>query len=105
MTRGFTLLEVVVALLLLEVAVLAAAGTLVVASRTLTQAELLERAVLEAEAVLDSLAATPAVTSGARPFSAGTLEWSVGPSGTVVVRAASPDSALQVEVTSSVRRW
>lgn len=102
MSRGFTLLEVVVALLLLEVAVLAAVGTLVVASRALRDAEHLERAVVAAEGVLDSLASAPAGASGARAFDGGTLEWDVDAAGLVVLRASNPGGAPVLEITSTL---
>lgn len=104
MRRGFTLLEVVVALLLLEVAVLAAAGTLAVSSRMLAEAEQLERAVSAAEGVVDSLAALEFPVGASRPFVGGELEWLVDASGTVVLRAVSPDGRVLLEVTSAVRR-
>jgi len=56
--RGFTLVEVVVALVLLEVAVLGVVGTLALARRTLAEAEALERGVTGVERVVDSLRAS-----------------------------------------------
>ena len=100
MRRGFTLLEVVVALVLLEVGVLSAVGTLAVASRTLAQAERLERTFLEAEGVLDSLAGVADATSGARTFAGGALEWSVDGAGWIELVGSGPDGATVIEV-----RW
>jgi Tfp pilus assembly protein PilV len=102
MSRGFTLLEVVVALLLLEIAVMSAAGTLTVASRTLTQAEHLERAVIEAEGVLDSLAGTAGAVSGSRAFVGGELMWSVDVTGQVALRVSGADGRRWLEVVSAV---
>lgn len=102
MSAGFTLLEVVVALVVLAVAVLAAAGTLEVASRTLAEAERTERAVLEADGVLDSLAGVAGAASGSRPFAGGDVTWSLDAEGVVLLRAESPDGGLLVEVTSAV---
>jgi len=104
MSRGFTLLEVVVALVLLEVAVLAAVGTLAVASRTLAEAEHLERAVVEAEGALDSLAGVPGATSGSRTFTGGEVDWSIDTTGTVSLRAQSVVGAILFELQSAVRR-
>lgn len=104
MNRGFTLLEVVVSLLLLEVAVLAAVGTLTVASRTLADAEHLERAVAESGGVLDSLAGVPSAGSGSRPFVGGEVEWSIDEAGGVVVRTTRTDGRILLEVQSAVAR-
>ena len=52
---GFNLLEVVVALVLLQVSLLGVLGLFTLASRRLTRALLLERATAEASAVADSL--------------------------------------------------
>lgn len=102
MRGGFTLLEVVVALLVLEVAVLAAAGTLEVASRTLAVAEGTERAVLEAEGVLDSLAGVGGAVSGTRAFPGGDVTWTVDTAGVVVLRVDGPDGAPRFQLTSAV---
>jgi Tfp pilus assembly protein PilV len=103
MSGGFTLLEVVVSLLILEVAVIAAAGTLVVASRSLGEAEHLERAVLEAEGVLDSLAGAPSAASGSRGYPGGYVEWTVDGQGEVVLRVRSAEDEVRLEVLSAVR--
>ena len=101
MKTGFTLVEVVVSLLLLEIAVVAAAGTLVVASRTLAEATHLERAVLEAEGVLDSLAGLDVIGSGSRPYPGGNVEWSVDAERLVLVRVVTPDSTVVLAVASA----
>jgi type II secretory pathway pseudopilin PulG len=101
MRDGFTLLEVVVALLLLELAVVAAVGTLVVASHSLAEAEHLERAILEAEGVLDSLAGAQDVVDGARAYAGGTVEWSVDIGGGLVVWVTSADSVQRLEVSGA----
>lgn len=100
--RGFTLVEVVVALLLLELAVAGALGTLAVASRTLGEAEQLERTVTEAEGVLDSLAGAPEAETGARSTSGGVIEWTIDESGAVVLRAVREGGDLWLEVTSAL---
>jgi len=86
-TRGFTLVEVVVALLLLEVVVLGGVGLLAVSSATLTAAEELERAVGLAEGVLDSLSSAPVREDGAASYRGGEVRWSVGTDGATLVAA------------------
>ena len=85
--RGFTLLEVVIALLVVELAVIAGAGVLVLASTTLTRAERLQRAIASAEAVLDTVVASPVPSGGIAAFVGGELRWQVEESGEVVLRA------------------
>jgi len=104
MRRGFTLLEVVVALLLLELAVLCALGTLTVASGQLGEAERMERIVTEAEGILDSLAGTPSAAAGSRDVPEGVIEWAVGADGSIVLRAARADGRNLLEVTSALTR-
>jgi Tfp pilus assembly protein PilV len=101
-SRGYTLLEVVVALLLLEVAVLGAAGTLQVAAHALGEAEHMERAVLAAEGVLDSLAGVASPTAGSRSFVGGDLSWTVDSAGTVTLTASRTDGGGWLEVTAAV---
>jgi type II secretory pathway pseudopilin PulG len=100
--RGFTLIEVVVALLLLELAVVSALGTLTVASRQLGEAEGLERVVREAEGILDSLAGVPDAVSGERAVAGGAIEWAVGVDGTIDL-GATRDDGLQWLVVRSAR--
>lgn len=102
MSRGFTLIEVVVALLLLEVGVLAAAGTLQVASRTLAEAERVERAVVAAGGILDSLARVTEPSDGDRTEAFGEVSWSVDGSGAMVLRAETREGRVLLEVTSAV---
>lgn len=87
MRRGFTLVEVVVALLLVEVVVFGGIGLLAIASSTLTAAEELERAVALAEGVLDSLSLAPARDDGAASYLGGEVRWSVGADGATLVAA------------------
>lgn len=103
MTRGFTLLEVVVAMPLLAVAVLAAVGTLAAASRMLADAEHLERAVLESQGILDSLSGLPAPMAGSRAFTGGELVWTVDSTRVVTLVATSLAGDTLIEVTSAVR--
>ncbi len=61
---GFTLVEVVVGLLVLQVGILAALGVLLLATRTMTRAQTLEAMAWRASAVRDSLATVGVVTAG-----------------------------------------
>jgi prepilin-type N-terminal cleavage/methylation domain-containing protein len=73
--RGFTLVEILIAMVVLEVGLLAVCGTLWLAARTLTRAEALERAVAALEGVYDSLAAGPSAPDGARSTPRGRVVW------------------------------
>lgn len=75
MSRGFTLIEVVVALVLLEIGVLGVVGTLLLATRTLTEAELTTRAAASAAQVADSLEAHGFAGPGASAFAGGAVRW------------------------------
>ena len=72
---GFSLVEVVVALLVLEVGLLASAGMILSAQRTLARARLLQHAVMEASRTADSLTAAGWTTRGFRSFAGGRVEW------------------------------
>jgi Tfp pilus assembly protein PilV len=85
--RGFTLIEVVVALVVLEVAVIGLVGTLALATATLTRAETLERAVATAEGVLDSIARGASAGADSLVSSAARVTWTVDDSGRVQLRA------------------
>ncbi len=104
-SRGFTLLEVVVALLVLEVAVVGVVGALALASSTLTQAEVLERAVAEAQGVLDSLAGTrgPRADSTVHPW--GSVSWLVDDSARVGIRATSRTGEVLIDLSSVLPSW
>jgi len=99
--RGFTLIEVVVALLVLEVGILGAVGTLLLATQTLTRAEVVERGVLEVEAALDSLHAGVLPTSGHRIRAEGTLSWSASVGDAVRVRYRSRAFGVVVDVSGT----
>jgi hypothetical protein len=98
---GFTLVELVVAMLLLQVGLLASAGLVVLASRTLTAAAELERAVSVTEAAADSLLRAPWLGGGQRREPPFLVRWTEAGDGlrveavaegvdTVVVSAFSP---------------
>lgn len=83
--RGFTLVEVVVALTLLELVMLGASGWLVLAHRALARAELTHRATQAAAGVADSLLASDSPASGERVDPWGSLRWVVTPRGSEIV--------------------
>lgn len=87
MSRGFTLIEVVVALVLLEIGLLGVVGTLLLATRTLTEAELTMRAAASAAQVADSLGAHGFGGPGVAGFPGGVVRWEAagGAAGAVVV--------------------
>jgi Tfp pilus assembly protein PilV len=76
---GFTLVEILVGLVVLEAGLVGAAGMLVLAGRTLNRARDLEWAVLEVRAVADSLVRAGAEASGERATDFGSVLWSVAP--------------------------
>lgn len=78
---GFTLVEILVALLVLMVGALGAASTAVLAVRLLDSVHTQERAAHAAALVLDSLLHTPAPTSGERELDGFRLRWETGTGG------------------------
>ncbi len=92
---GFTLVEILIAVVLLEVGLLAVVGTSVLARRVLTQAEIVERGVAEVERTYDSLAQGWTVGGDLRSGSAGWVRWFVSEAGYVQVDfGLQPDSPL-----------
>ena len=101
MTRGFTLIEVVMALLVLQVAMIGVLGTLVVAARTMRRAEHVERATERAESTLDSLRGGAREGRDSSDFRGGTVRWTVGADGTLALTASGPDGIV-VEIAATV---
>lgn len=93
MTRGHSLLELVLALVLFQVGLLAAAGLVHRSEVNFRRAELTVRATLEADWIGDSLLAQGALTPGAATFPWGDLQWSV---------LSSPVPALRIAAWSEV---
>lgn len=93
--RGFTLVEVLMAMVVLEVGFLGVAGTLLLAARTMRRAESLERAVTEAGRLYDSVSSVGEVGPGETPVAVGRVRWSVGADRTLLVEVLTPgDSVL-----------
>lgn len=104
MKAGFSLVEVVVAMILLSIGGGAAMSLLSTANRRLERAWTLQLALVRATELSDSLAVGgPEGTAGESIEPWGRLRWSGGPRGTVMAWI-SPDSiglpVLEVEVAS-----
>lgn len=89
--RGFTLAEVMIALVLLQIGLAAAFGLLASAEATMRRAEFLEHANTIADDLADSLWRMPAVSEGAIERGGVTAQW--GPSA----------KGLRLEVISGAR--
>lgn len=100
--RGFTLMEVVMALLVLEMAVLGVLGTMALAARTLRRAERLEAATGRAEAVLDSLRRGAAPGSGRDVFDDVVVVWTVDSAGRVELNATDEHGGTLLGLRSEV---
>ena len=100
---GFTLLEIVVALLVLEVAVVGLVGSLVLAAATLARAETIETAVATAEGLLDSLSRAGTPASDSVTYGGAVISWTVDDSGGIGVRARDAGGDVLLDVSSFVR--
>lgn len=101
MRSGFTLLEVVVALVVFSIGLLGAAGMLTASARTLSAARGLEAAGALALEVADSLASAGVNGPGMREDPRGSVTWTVESRGTltrvrIVVRATGRASEVVV---------
>lgn len=74
--RGFSLVELIVALLILAVGLLATVGMVLTSQRILARADLLHRSVLEGDAVAAALLRGDEDETGEVAFRWGTLQWS-----------------------------
>lgn len=97
---GFSLAEVIVAMTLLSIGTLAVAATGFVAAQAFTQAELQERVSREAEAILDSLVASPQSGAGARTMNGASLVWTAADSGGVVTMRVTLPARSPFELTA-----
>lgn len=100
--RGSSLLELILALLLFEVGLLAVAGMVLLGQRTLTRAQLTMRGTVAARRVGDSLLATGAMGEGeiARPW--GGLRWVGSEDGGVIIVATGGDRS---DTLAYLRLW
>jgi prepilin-type N-terminal cleavage/methylation domain-containing protein len=78
---GFSLVEVIVALTVLSVGLLALAGTSALAQRAFAGADATERAARAAAAIIDSLMLEPEPASGSRALYGTTVHWTVAAEG------------------------
>jgi prepilin-type N-terminal cleavage/methylation domain-containing protein len=99
--RGFTLAEVVVALVVFAVGLLGVSGTFFYAAQTMTRARDVEWAVQEVRAVADSLARFGAVGDGGIEAPFGQLHWTVEGEAVPVARiiAESRSGGVLVDVS------
>jgi prepilin-type N-terminal cleavage/methylation domain-containing protein len=91
---GFSLVELIVALALLSVAMIALAGTAAVAQRFFADAAAMDRGVRAAAEVIDSLGHVPAPVSGRRTIDGVRVEWNVG----------QDEQILRIDVTAADER-
>ncbi len=94
MKSGFSLVEVVVALVVLEVAILGAVGIVVVASTTMTEAEVIEWGVSAVEGTADSLSLRATSGRGYKDVAGGRIHWSVEPDGGFTVQFSRDERVL-----------
>ena len=102
MKSGFSMVEVLVALVVLELVILGAVGMMVVASTTMSEAEVIERAVSALEGTADSLSQQATIGRGSKDVAGGRIEWSVEPDGEFIMEFTR-DERLLVQVAGVVR--
>lgn len=90
--RGFSLVEVIVAMALLSVGLLGTAAAGLLSARLLSEAQLREDAANRAVSMLDSLMVGDLVGTGVVQLAPYRLEWAASDS-TIEVRAVLPDGA------------
>lgn len=101
--RGFTLVEVIMALVVLQVAVLGVLGTTLVATGSVRLAEARMDRARAAASVLDSLRADPRPGSGRSVVGVADVSWVLDSMGRVSIRSVTPDS-VPFEVSSVLDR-
>ncbi len=84
---GFSLLELIFALVIFQIGLLGVAGMLLTAQRTLTRAELILRGATSGRAVGDSLLAGGEWANGRSDVPWGTVSWGPSPEGSLRVVA------------------
>ena len=101
-----TLAELVVALLLLAMALVALLGAAAAGQRSLATAAIIERMTLAASGVIDSLAAHPAPAAGSRITDDVTVHWTVAADSlglSLHLSAAAFDGARAVNLSFEAR--
>lgn len=104
--RGYSLLELIFALLIFQVGILGVAGMILTAQQSLTRAQLILRGTLEARMTGDSLLTESGGESGeaVRPW--GALAWTRGETGelkVVAVTAGGGDTLAVLRIWPPVR--
>lgn len=88
---GFSLTEVIVAMLLLSIAALGLAATALVAVQSFTRAEVQQQVLREAESVLDSLLSLGSNSAGSRSVHTSRLSWTAADSsGAITLTVLTP---------------
>ena len=77
MKAGFTLVEVIIALVILQIGLLGSVTTVALATRTLTDASRVERTTATLEGVLDSLVREPEIVAASRADGPRRIHWGV----------------------------
>lgn len=101
---GFTLAEVAVAAVLLQLGLLTTLATLHLAAHATRRADGIERGVVLAEGLLDSLAAAPAPVPGGWRSGAFEAEWFVRGGDVAVEVRVGPDTLRFVAAAAGRRR-
>jgi type II secretory pathway pseudopilin PulG len=101
---GFSLVEAMVALVVLEITLVAVVGGSLYALRLLRSAEARQMAVLSSSSVLDSLLSIDSVSAGRRWERGIELNWAPEP-GALVVTASYPLGAQRDTLWFRVSRW
>ena len=84
-TRGFTLPEVVIALVIAQATLFGTLGMFTLAARQLSRAHALEEALTQAHSIADSLADGAAVGQGIDSTGANRIIWTVDTAGNFVI--------------------
>ncbi|MDX1568513.1 MAG: prepilin-type N-terminal cleavage/methylation domain-containing protein [Longimicrobiales bacterium] len=100
MRGGFTLIEVIVALIILELGLLGVAGLALHAHGLLSEASFRSRAVAVAAEIADSLASAGVRSGGTRSFVGGSASWEVDEASVGGVDAGAPRRVLLSVVDS-----
>ena len=93
---GFTLVEVLVSLVVLEVGLMGALGLLLLATRATARAARVEAATAAATSIADSLLSAPSVSAGAGERNGRAARWAPVPTGVVVRVEIDPGDSLEI---------